>query len=322
LCGGVSLNYHTLNDFRTGHEAAVDDLLTQMLAVLLRAGIVHIDRVSQDGTRVRASAGTASFRRRPRLEEHLKQARAHLQALKAQADDPASAQRRAARRRGAAGRQARLEQALQELTALEAAKAQQKSKPSQKQPPRASSTDPEARLMRMPDGGTRPAYNVQFATDTHSRAVVGVDVTQAGSDAGQDAPMRRSIQERTGSKVREQLTDGGYVSLEGIKQATAAGVTVYLPVPKPRKEGVDPHKPKRGDAPAVAAWRVRMGTAEAKTIYKERAATSETVNAEVKSYRGLGQLTVRGRRKVRCVALWAGLAYNLVHFALPLLGVT
>jgi transposase len=321
LCGGVSLNYHTLNQFRTGHATALDDLLTQMLAVLLHANVVHIDRVSQDGTRVRASAGSSSFHRRATLEEHLQRARVQVQALKDQADEQSSAQRRAARRRAAAQRQTRLEQALQELAELETAKAQQKAKPSKERPPRASSTDPEARLMRMPDGGTRPAYNVQFATDTHSRAVVGVAVTQAGSDAGQDERMRQSITQRTGLPVREQLTDGGYVSLEGIKQAATEGVTVYEPVPKPRKAGIDPHQPKRGDSAAVAAWRVRMGTEAAKEIYKERAATSETVNAEVKTYRGLGRLMVRGQAKVQCVALWAGLAYNLVHYALPLLGV-
>jgi hypothetical protein len=222
---------------------------------------------------------------------------------------------------GASQRRRRLEQALAELAELEAAKAAQKDKPSKQRSPRASSTDPEARLMRMADGGTRPAYNVQFATDTHSRAV-GVALSNAGSDAGQDAPMRQSIARRTGSAVREQLTDGGNVSLDGIAQAAAEGVTVYMPVPKPRKAGVDAHQPKRGDSAAVAQGRARMGSEQAKQIYKERAATSETVNAEVKTYRGLGRLTVRGQAKVRCVALWAAMAYNLLHFALPLLGIT
>lgn len=320
LCGGVSLNYHTLNAFRTGHAAALDDLLTQMLAVLLQADVVHIDRVSQDGTRVRASAGSGSFHRRATLEAHLQQARAQGQLLKDRADAQSSAQRRAARQRGAAQRQARLAQALQQLTALEAAKARQKDKPSKQRPPRASSTDPEARLMGLADGGTRPAYNVQVACDTHSRAVVGVQVTQAGSDAGQDEPMRQAIAQRTGLPVREQLADGSYVRLAGITQAALDGVTVYAPVPQPRRAGVDPHQPKRGDSTAVVAWRARMGTAAAQAIYKERAATSETVNAEVKTYRGLGPVTVRGLAKVQCVALWAGLAYNLVHFAVPLLG--
>jgi hypothetical protein len=134
--------------------------------------------------------------------------------------------------------------------------------------------------------------------------------------------MRQDIQERTGAKVREQLLDGGYVSLEGIRRAAAEGVTVYEPVPKPRKEGVDPHAPKRGDQPAVAHWRQRMGTDAARQIYKQRAATSETINGETKTYRALGPLGVRGKEKVRCVALWSALAYNVVHFAPQLLGFT
>jgi transposase len=323
LAGGVSLNYHTLNAFRTGHGAALDDLLTQMLAALLAAGLVRIERVSQDGTRVRASAGSGSFRRRVSLGEALWQAQAHLESLNAQADEAGpSARRRAARRRGAKQALATRQQALEELALVEQAKALQKDKPSKRTEPRASTTDPQARLMRMADGGTRPAYNVQFAADTHSRAIVGVEVTNQGSDAGQDGPMRQAIQRRTGSKVKEQLTDGGYVRLEGIRQAAGEGVTVYMPLPKPRKEGVDPHKPKRGDGQAVAAWRARMGTEEAKAVYKQRAATSETVNAELKAYRGLGPLGVRGTAKVRCVALWAALAYNLVHFASALLAFT
>jgi hypothetical protein len=199
-CGGVSLNYHTRNAFRTAHEAAVDDLLTQMLAVLLAADLVGIDRVSPDGTRVRARAGSGRFRRHAPLEEHRVQARAQVESLKALADAAAAAPRRAARRRGAAPRQRRLEQALAARATLEAAKAAPKDKPSKQRPPRASSTDPQARRMRLPEGGTRPAYNVPFATDPQSRAVVGVAVTQAGSDAGQDAPRRPSIAQRTGGR--------------------------------------------------------------------------------------------------------------------------
>jgi transposase len=322
LAGGVTLNYHTLNDFRTGHEAVLDGLLTQLLAALLRAGVVQVQRVSQDGTRVRASAGSGSFRRRPGLQEALRQARAHLEDLAAQADPPATLRQRAARQRAARQRVGRLERALDELAQVEQAKERQKAKPSQRQPARASSTDPQARLMRMPDGGTRPAYNVQLAADTHSRAVLGVQVSNAGSDAGQDEPLRQAIRQRSQAPLREQLLDGNYVRLEGIRRAAAEGVTLYLPVPKPRQPGADRHQPKRGDAPAVAAWRVRMGTPQAQAIYQQRAATSETINAEVKTYRGLGPLSVRGTAKVRCVALWAALAYNVVHFIPQLLALT
>lgn len=319
LCGGVSLNYHTLNDFRVDHEEALDDLLTQMIAVLTQAQIVSLEQIAQDGTRIRASAGANSFGERETLEKHLEAARAHLEAVKRSAADPTlSAQQKAARQRGARQRYERLEQALVELKKVEEAKARQKDKPTKEHPARASSTDPEARMMRMPDGGTRPAYNLELATDCGSRALVGVEMTNAGSDAGQDAPMRDQVEERADEAVEEQLIDGGFVTLEAIEQAAVEEVTVYAPVPKPRKAGVDRHVPKPRDSAAVAAWRQRMGTAAAKAVYRQRSSTIETINGELKIERGLGRLLVRGLRKVQCAALWSALAYNVVHFG-PLL---
>jgi transposase len=315
LCGGVSLNYHTLNDFRVDHEVALDDLLTQMIAVLTQAQIVSLERIALDGTRIRGSAGTSSFGEREALEKHLEAARAHLEEVKRSAADPTlSPQQTAARERCARERQERLEQALVELETVEEAKAQQKSKPTESHPARASSTDPEARMMRMPDGGTRPAYNLELATDCDSRAIVGVEMTNAGSDAGQGAPMRDQVEERADEAVEEQLMDGGFVTLEAIDRAAAEEVTVYAPVPKPRKEGGDRHVPKPGDSEAVGQWRQRMGTAAAKPVYQQRSSTIETINGELKTERGLGRLLVRGLRKVQCAALWSALAYNVVHF--------
>jgi transposase len=315
LRGGVSLNYHTLNDFRVDHEKALDDLLTQMIAVLTQAQIVSVERIAQDGTRIRACAGANSFGERETLEKHLEAARAHLEAVKQAATDPTlSAQQKAARQRGARERQERLEQALVELEKVEQAKARQHDKPTKEHPARASSTDPEARMMRMPDGGTRPAYNLELATDCSSRAIVGVEVTNAGSDAGQDAPMREQVEERTDEAIEEYLIDGGFVTLGEIERAAAEEVTVYAPVPQPRKAGVDRHVPKPTDSAAVAQWRQRMGTPAAKQLYKQRSSTIETINGELKTYRGLGRLLVRGLSKVQCAALWSALAYNVVHF--------
>ena len=315
LCGGVSLNYHTLNDFRVDHEAALDDLLTQMIAVLTQAQIVSLERIALDGTRIRGSAGGNSFGERETLEKHLEAARAHLEEIKRSAADPTlSPQQKAARERCARERHERLEQALVELKKVEEAKARQKDKPTKSHPARASSTDPEARLMRMPDGGTRPAYNLELATDCGSRALIGVEMTNAGSDAGQDAAMRDQVEERADEAVFEQLMDGGFVSLEAIDRAAAEEVIVYAPVPKPRNKEVDRYVPKPGDSAAVGEWRQRMGTVAAQQVYKERSSTIETINGELKTERGLGRLLVRGLRKVQCAALWSALAYNVVHF--------
>lgn len=323
LRGGVAVNYHTLNDFRVDHGAKLDDLFTDVLTCLERQGVVTVDRIAQDGTRVRAGAGSSSFRRRETLEALQEQMRAHVQAVREQLDDPACAasrRQRAAQARAAGERQERVQDALKELAKLEEVKAKQRAKPSKNSAPRASTTDPQARIMKMPGGGYGPGYNVQMAADVKSRAIVGVDVTNAGSDVHESEPMRQQVQERTGNKVNEHLMDGGYVGLESIERAAGQGVVVYAPVPKPKKKDQVAHAPRPGDGPGVAAWRGRMATDEAKTIYQQRCSTSETINGDLKEWRGLRQLRVRGLAKVRCIALWCALTYNILHFAAELIG--
>jgi transposase len=294
LRGGVPVNYHTLNDFRVANEAALDELLTQILTVLVSQKLVTVKRIAQDGTRVRASAGRKSFRGRDRLEELRDEMAAHVAEVK----DPA-AMKPSRREREAQARLSRIDQALETLKALEEAKAKQKNKPSKQNPPQASTTDPEARMMRMGDGGMRPGYNVQIAVDIQSRAVVGAEVTSCGSDAQESARMRAQVNERTGQKVHRHLIDGGFVNLDQIEDAETAGVRVYAPVPKAKKAGQDRYAPRSTDGPGVRAWRRRMGNDRSQVIYRHRASTVETVNADAKEHRGLRQFRVRGIRKVR-----------------------
>lgn len=318
LCGGVTVSYHTLNDFRVAHEAALDELLTQMLTVLVHHDIVTVARVAQDGTRIRASAGRSSFRRRATLERLRDEMRDHVLALKSQLEDPAGGPQRAARE--AADRLSRIEKALQTLDEIEPAKAKQKEKPSKHRAARASTTDAEARVMRMSDGGYRPAYNVQFAVDVTSGAIVGLDVCNRGSDVNESRPLRAQVERRTGRRMAEQLVDGGYVNLKEFDAASAQGVTIYAPVPTPKKATVDPHAPRPGDGPGVMAWRARMATSDAKTIYKQRASTVERANADAKQHRGLRAFTVRGLSKARCVTMWFALMYNITQFPTILAG--
>jgi hypothetical protein len=145
-----------------------------------------------------------------------------------------------------------------------------------------------------------------------SRAIVAVDVVNTGGDAGQSEPPRRQAERRSGRRVKEHLFDGGFVNKELIGAAESGGVAIYAPLPKNRAG--EPCTHERKDSPGVAAWRRRMSTPAALLVYQQRAATAETVNAETRRYRGLGRFLVRGLRKVRCVALWSALAYNVVHF--------
>jgi transposase len=311
ICGGVQVNYHTLSDFRTAHTEALDGLLSDSVAALMAAGAVTLKRVAQDGMRVRASAGAASFRRGESLERCLEEARAQVQALKQQReDDPGAVTRRqqAARERAARERQERVEKALERLPELAKLKVKQGKKPEEA---RACTTDAEATVMKMADGGFRPAYNAQYATDTQSQVIVGVEAVTIGSDMGQLVPMVEQVGERCGQHPAQWLVDGGYPAHEQLDQA-AEHTVVYAPLPKPKSAITDPYLAKDNDSPAVGAWRKRMGTDEAKELYKERAATAECVNALARQ-RGLRLLRVRGTGKVRGVLLMYALAHNLMR---------
>jgi transposase len=319
LCGGVSLNYHTLNDFRVQHEQALDQLMTQVLTALLDKGVVKVDRISQDGKRVRASAGTSSFHRKETLARRLEEVKRYVEELKRQPED-ASAVRQAARERAARERQERLQQALDLIPELEEMRRNPRNnKKDREKPVRASRTDPEARKMRMPDGGIRPAFNLQLATDTSSEAIVGVDVVNSPADQNQSEALRKQVEQRTGQKVKEHLVDEGYVDMESIDRAEQSGVAVYAPLPKKRSTR-EPVTESRWDTEWTGRWRERMQTPEAKEIYKLRAAHSERVNAELVDRMGLYRVAVRGVRKVKCVMLWMALAYNVIHFSPHLVG--
>ena len=324
ICGGVKVNHHTMSDFRCARVELLDEWLTHSVAVLMEQDLVTLERVAQDGMRVRASAGAASFRRRSTLERCLAEAQAQVQALKGEIEaDPEAShrRRRAARERAALERQERVAQALEQLAQVEE---QKKKKPVAKKEhesderykkrsePRASSTDSEARVMKMADGGYRPAYNIQFTTATDSQIIVGVDVNNIGSDLGQLSPMLDQVEQRYGERPAQWLVDGGYARHDDIEDAEGRGTTVYAPVPKPKDPSRDPHVALLDDSEAIAQWRERMGSDVAKDIYKQRAATAECVNAIARG-RGLTQFVVRGLNKVKAVALWYALAHNLMR---------
>jgi transposase len=310
ICGGVPVNYHTLADFRVQHGAYLDEVLTKSVAALMSEDLVKLHRVSQDGTRVRASAGASSFRRARSLRNCLREARDQVETLSRELDDdPGATSRRqeAAKRRSAADRLRRVNAALSQMPEVES-----KKKASERDRARVSTTDPEARVMKMADGGFRPAYNGQFAVDTGSQIIVGVEVSNLGSDQRQLGPMLDQLQERYGRLPKESLVDGGFVGLPAVEQASQRGVRVYAPVMKPKDEARDPYAPLPSDSDAIAEWRQRMGTSEAKEIYKERAATVECVNAQARN-RGLRQFLVRGKEKVRAVLLWYAIAHNVMR---------
>lgn len=310
IVGGVSVNYHSLSDFRVQQAEFLDQVLTHSVAVLMDQGLVKLNRVSQDGIRVRANAGASSFRRQESLQRCLEEAEEQVRLLRKELEEhPEATSRRqvAARQRAVEDRRQRVKAALEQMPDVVAKKSA-----AEKEKARVSTTDAESRVMKMGDGGFRPAYNGQFAVDTETQIVVGVGLSNSGSDQGQLAPMLEQFQERYGLTPSEILVDGGFAGLKDIEKASESGTLVYAPVAKPKDKTRDPYVPLATDSPSVAQWRQRMGTPEAKTIYKQRASTVECVNALARN-RGLQRLLVRGQHKARAVFLWFAIAHNVMR---------
>jgi transposase len=380
LTGLEAINHHTLSDFRVDHQEALDELFTQVLGLLSAEGLITLQRVMHDGTKVKASAGGDTFRREEKLRAHLEMARQQV----AQMGDPRSEElsRRVAKaqERAAREKQQRLELAQEELEKLRATKTSQEAK----QEARVSETDPGARIMKQADGGFAPSYNVQISTDATHGIIVGVDVSQSGTDYGQLVGAVENVKENFSRAPEQVVVDGGFTDRENILAMDSKGVDLigslgdgaaqsacqmerrrvdpafhppaftYNPesntyscpagktlvqAGKEKRVGVIHHKYRapaadcaicgwkqkccpqktvRGrriareeEAPAVAAFRAKMQTAEAKQIYRQRGAVAEFPNAWIKAKIGLRQFRLRGLLKVKMEAVWACLTYNI-----------
>lgn len=316
LRGGVDVNYHTLSDFRTDHKDWLEQQVVGLVATMRAEGLINMDRLGQDGLRIRASAGSGSFKKEEKLDALLEEAQQDWDRLQDEfetelSNDPRRAQAQA---RAARERLERLKRAKEEVQKLQVTREARKKGDGQHA--RASTTDPEARRMKMPDGGFRPAYNAQFSTTLDTLVTVGVDLTNAGTDGGQMGPMVEQIHGQQGELPGQYYVDGGFSTKEDIERVGSQGITVFTPVKeadRQEEEGKDPYAPRRGEGPVLTEWRQRMGTADGKEKYKQRS-KCEWSNAQVRNH-GLYGVLVRGLDKVKAVVLWHILANNLLRMA-------
>jgi transposase len=325
LAGGVPLNYHGLADFRVDSVEVLDRLLTQSVTALIAEGLVSLAEIAVDGTKVRANASKGSFKTGEKLLKIEAAVAGRLAALKqALSSDPGASSRRrqAARERAARDVQERAGRARAALERLEAERKSRAAKhgkdEARKKEPKASTTDPEARFMRFPDGAVRPAYNAQIAAAPKEGVIVSIEVTDRRNDAGLAEPMVNDIVRRYGKTPDRLLVDTSYATSEDIVAlaAHAAGpVSVYTPPPN-EKENVKPATlarriRKRAKEPfCLKAWRERMASEPGKAIYALRQRI-ERINADRKNH-GFGFLAVRGLIKAKAHALWHALANNLM----------
>lgn len=307
ICGGVQVKAHHLSDFRAESGPLFCRLITQVVTVAVHQELCDLSRVALDGTRLRASAGAASFRRDVSLQEAKRKAEEHLAAVLEDAQNPShTLVRRRARERGATDRLARIENALAELEAMGPA--------AEEAEHRVSTTDPDCRVMKRADAGFRPGFNAQFAVTTgKAQLIVGVEVTPFGTDQSAALPMVEQLADRYGTTPKELLTDGGYVSHDEIDALAEQNVKLVAPLPKRRKGQRPPEEPRKTDSPAVAEWRARMQTDEAKELYKLRGQTVERVNADGKQHRALDDVPVRGVEKAFAFVSLFALSFNLLR---------
>ena len=310
ISGEMRVSHQLLSRFRVSHGEVLDGLMTEVLGTLLHKGLLSLQVVAQDGTRVRASASAPSFRSEGALQQCLEQAQLHLKAVLAQADDPElSMAQKAAREAGARDFERRVRDAIATVKQL---------RPSAKGKARACTTDPQARVMKMPDGGYRPAHNVQLAVAGSPmggpRTIVGLRVTNVGSDMNSLTPMLDDIERRTGTRPAQLLADANHTAHDDIRAVAARGVQLLAPVPQRSRNS------RSAQDEVINDWVVRMQTPEAKRATRARASLCELANAHLKDRFGLRQLLVRSTAKVTCVALLGCLAFNLLQHATSLLG--
>lgn len=319
LCGGVPVDYHLLAEFRVSHQEALNRLMSEIIAALMANDLVSLKRVAQDGLRVRAKAGKGSFRGAGRLAQYLAEAEAQVEELSKQREHPdprVNSRERAARQRAAKERVDRVTQALEQLPAVQAAKQRQAQDGKKVNEAKVSTTDAEARVMKMPDGGFRPAYNVQIASDPESQVVLGIAVSNVGADQGQAVPMQGQVYQRTGKHPGAYLMDGGYVSLDDVVTLEGSGIEVFMP-PSPKRVPED--KPGKRVAermdkePTIRHWWERMRTEEGKAVYRKRA-KAEAINALFRERYGLRRFLVTGRLKTLCTVFLLAITHNLLRW--------
>lgn len=324
LCGGVPVNYHGLSDFRVAHGAMLDRVLSESVASLAAAGLIKLDEVAIDGTKVAANASKPSYRDGAGIDEFEAAARKRVERLRKELDaDPAASERRrrAAGERAVRDVAARAEAARKKLVALQQEKKRrEKTHPkeeAEKAESKVSVTDPDARIMMMSNGGFRLAYNVLVSATTGTQVILGIGVSERRNEAGIAEPMVQNLIERYGCAPARVLVDtkaATQADIITLAEHPAGHITVYTP-PPPDKEtataqSIRKRAWRRGREPvALQEWRARMASPEGRRIY-DRRRHIETINAQLKNH-GLSRFVLRGLQKVRCEALLQAIAHNL-----------
>jgi transposase len=244
LTGLEVVNYHTLADFRIRHKEALDQLFIEVLGVLSHEGLITLQRVMHDGTKIKACASDKSFHRKATIEDHLRLAREQVEQMGDPHSEELSQRVAKAQQRALREKQERLEEAIRALEEMEASR----SEASEKKETRASSTDPEARVMLGAKGAYGPSYNVQISTDAKAKIIVGVGVTQAATDAAELKPAVERIEANMGEKPKQMVVDAGLTNQATLEAMTEKQVDLIGALPE-RRGVAEKRMKQRGVSP-------------------------------------------------------------------------
>jgi transposase len=222
LTGMTVVNYHSLSDFRVSHQEAVDKLFVETLAVLTMEGLIALERVMHDGTKIKASASPHSFRKKKTIEEHLEMARGHVKKVEAQTEEQGSRRKAEGQRRAAVEKQQRMEAALEEFKKIRPSKSKKKEE-------RVSESEPEARFMKQNDKGFAPSYNLQMSTDQLFGIIVGAELSQSPADSDELIPGMNRVNENCGKLPEQAVTDGAYATENNIHAMQELGIDLISP---------------------------------------------------------------------------------------------
>lgn len=325
ICGGVSMNYHSLSDFRTSGGDKFRTILQESIALIWKSGVWQPETFAQDGTRVKANAGSNLFKKEATLGVYLEEACHLIAKLEKELEENPGAfslREKAAKQRATRERKERVEQAQAELEKYRNMRANTSKSnhhpftQEDRNKLKTSIVDPECRKMKMGDGGFRGAYNVQFATSTDKKVIVGVDVVNT-LDPGTLVPMMQQVA-RTLKKIgcpmaKDWLADAAYANKKDAEEAEKAFPDINLYSPPVRNDKHDALTPRKTDNQAMSRLRKRMSLEEAQNKYKERSSTAEFVNARSKNL-GMREFLVRGLEKVKQVALLYAIANNMLIY--------
>lgn len=305
LAGGATPDFWTLNQFRTRHARALNDLFTQVVELARSLGMGRLGHVAIDSTRVAANASRDRVETVKKLRAERAKVRRQIRRWQKQcnAAEPDEAPGQQVAPEKMAALQQRLEEIPRRLERLHKSGLK-----------RRSETDPDSRFLRTRNGFTL-GYTADLAV-SEDHLIVEQRVTQNATDHRSLVPLVEAVEQRCGERPRKVSADSGFFKLKPIVKLVRRGIDVYVP------DSVQARELNRGKRVVGAApvrhpehrrMRQKLRDPAGRAIYQRRKAIVEPVFGVLKEQRGMRQFRRRGLAKVAVEFALAATAFNLTR---------